>query len=415
MRNRQAGVAFILVTLFIDALGVGIIIPVLPRLVERFLGVGPEAASGPYGWLLAVYALMLFAFAPVWGAVSDTYGRRVVILVTLLGTAIDYAIMGLAGSYGILFIGRALAGMSGANITTGFAYIADVTTPANRGRGFGQISMAFGLGFILGPALGGLLGKVDPRLPFFVAGVLALVNWFYGLLVLPESLAADRRRSFSWRRANPLATLAQLGRFRLVLGLAAAYFLLQLASQMMQSTWVLYTEYRFGWDELAVGLSLAVVGLLSGIVMGRFTQPAARRFGEARVIRYGLLLMALGFVLWGLSTHSWMMYAVMVPYIVGCLCSPTLQSLMSQQVDPTEQGELQGGLTSLLSLAAILGPLAGSYTFGTFAKPTAELLVPGMAFFAGAVLFMLAWALATWVFGRGAIAVRPAAPQAAPP
>jgi DHA1 family tetracycline resistance protein-like MFS transporter len=317
----------------------------------------------------------------------------------------------MAPSLWLLFIGRVIAGGCGSNFTTATAYIADVTPPEKRAQAFGLIGAAFGMGFILGPALGGLLGQYGPRVPFWVAAGLTAMNFVYGAFVLPESLPASNRRAFSTRAANPFRSLLRLGRFPSVLGLATAFFFLQLAAQMLQSTWVLFTEYRFAWTERDVGLSLAMVGLVFGLVQGGLTRIAIPKLGERRSIFIGLAFCIVGLIWFAVATQGWMMYAAMLPYAMIGITGPAVQAIMSRQVQSNEQGELQGTLTSLMSVSAIFGPLIATHVFAWFTRPGAPVLVPGSAFFTGAMLMFVALVFA--VLGlRAAPAAKPAEPVA---
>ncbi len=394
-KGRPAAVIFILVTVFIDVLGIGIIIPILPELIKDFAG-GSTALAGRWvGVLAASYALMQFVFAPLLGAVSDRVGRRPVILISLFGLGIDYIVMGFAPSLGWLFAGRLVAGIMGASITTANAYIADVSRPEDRARNFGFIGVAFGLGFIFGPALGGLLGGIDLRLPFFVSAGLALVNWLYGFFVLPESLPPAKRDRFEWRKANPVGSLHVLGAYPLVAGLTAALVFVVLAQRGLETVWVLYTGHKFGWDEQANGLSLMLVGTMAAIVQGGLVRPIVGRLGERRAILYGLVVAVLTFVGYGLATAGWMLLVFIVFGSIGGVAGPALQSLVAGAVPPQDQGKVQGGIASLMSLTGILAPLiftAGLFSYFTSEQASIEL--PGAPFLLGAAMYALAfWSL----------------------
>ncbi len=392
---------FVLVTLFIDILGIGIIIPVLPELVKEFVGGSSSLAGRYYGVIGASYALMQFLFAPILGALSDRFGRRPIILVALFGLGVDYVIQGLAPSIGWLFVGRLFAGMMGASYTTANAYIADVSTPADRARNFGLVGVMFGLGFIFGPALGGLLGGIHLRLPFFVSAALALVNWLYGYFVLPESLPPEKRGRLDWRKANPWGSIANLGNYPLVAGLAVAFVFMVLAQRGLENVWVLYTGYRYGWGEQANGLTLALVGVMAAIVQGGLVRPFIARFGERRTVLFGLAVATLAFVGYGLAARGWMLLTTVVVGSIGGVAGPAVQALVAGSVDPSEQGKVQGALTSLMSLTAIFAPLlftAG--LFSTFTSPRAPVQLPGAPFFAGALLFAAAFVVVARLFRR---------------
>ena len=387
--DRKAAVGFIFITLLIDVMGWGLIIPVMPDLIAQLKNISVNEAS-PYGaWLLSVYAITQFLFAPVVGNLSDKYGRRPVLLGSLLGFGIDYIFLALAPSYGWLFAGRIIAGITGASFTTATAYIADVSTPETRAKNFGMIGAAFGLGFVLGPALGGLLAGLGTRVPFYAAAILCLLNCLYGYFVLPESLSKENRRAFHWKRANPLGSLQLLKRNPAIGGLAISFFLIYLAAQAVQGNWNFFTIYRFGWSEKMVGISLAVVGLLVGAVQGGLIRVINPRLGNEKSIYLGLLLYSLGLVLFAFATQGWMMFVFLIPYCLGGIAGPALQSILAGHVTSNEQGELQGALTSLMSLTTIIGPLIMNYLFYFFTNENAPVHFPGVSFLLGA-LFMLA-------------------------
>ena len=394
-RGRQAAMIFILITVFIDVLGIGIIIPILPELIKEFAGGSTTLAGRWFGVLASSYALTQFFFAPLLGALSDRVGRRPVILISLFGLGVDYIIMGFAPTLGWLFAGRLIAGVMGASFTTANAYIADVSKPEDRARNFGLIGVAFGLGFIFGPGLGGLLGGIDLRLPFFVSAGLALVNWLYGFFVLPESLPPGKRDSFSWKKANPVGSLHVLGSYPLVAGLTAAFVFVVLAQRGLETVWVLYTGHKFGWDEQMNGLSLMLVGLMATIVQGGLVRPIVGRLGERRAILYGLILAVITYLGYGLATAGWMLFAFIVFGSIGGVAGPAIQSLVAGAVPPEDQGKVQGAITSLMSLTGILAPLiftAGLFSY--FTSPDAPIELPGAPFLLGAVMYALAfWSL----------------------
>ena len=393
--------AFILVTLFIDILGIGIIVPILPGLIKELVGGDAARAAVYYGVIISTYATMQFLFAPVLGALSDRYGRRPVILVSLFGLGTDYLIQGWAPSIGWLFLGRIIAGIMGASITTANAYIADVSAPETRARNFGFVGAAFGLGFIFGPVLGGLLSGISLRLPFFVAAGLALVNWLYGFFVLPESLAPDHRSTVSWRKMNPLASLRRLGTYPLVAGLAAAFLFASMAQRGLENVWVLHTGYRYGWDELTNGLTLGLVGVMAVLVQGLLIKPIVWRIGERRTIMLGLTVSTLAFLAYGLAGQGWMVPMIIVFGALAGVAIPAIQGLVAGTVLPTEQGKIQGAFTSLTSLAAIFSPLiftAGLFSF--FTSAAAPVILPGAPFFLGSLLFLIALGLLVRLFRR---------------
>jgi DHA1 family tetracycline resistance protein-like MFS transporter len=390
--RRKAGMAFILVTLFLDILGIGIIVPVLPHLVTDMLGGDTSRAAFYYGAIAASFALMQFLFAPVLGALSDRVGRRPVLLVALFGFGVNYVMLGLAPTLAWLFAARILSGITGASITTGNAYIADISTSENRAQNYGLVGAAFGLGFIFGPAIGGVLGHFGPRVPFFAAAVIVMLNWLYGLLVLPESLPRERRRPFSWSAANPLGSIIQLRKYKMVAGLAISFVFVALAQRGLESIWVLYTQYRYGWEELQNGLALALVGLMAAFVQGYLIRRIVPRIGERSAVMLGLAVAIAGFVLYGLSTQGWMMLAVVVVTSLGGIAGPAIQGLVAGSVSPAEQGAVQGSLTSLMSLTAIFAPVIATQLFGICTGNGAPVELPGAPFFAGALFLMVALA-----------------------
>lgn len=394
MKGRPAGLAFIFVTLLIDVLGFGLIIPVLPALVETLSGGGTGQEAPLFGLLLSSYGLMQFLFAPVLGSLSDRYGRRPVLLVSLFFTAADYVLMALAPSIGWLFLGRILAGITGASFTAASAYIADISPPDQRARNFGLIGAAFGVGFIVGPAAGGLLGALSLRAPFWAAAALSLLNCLYGLLVLPESLDRANRRPVSLSAANPVGAFSLLARHPWVLTMAAALALLGLAQQALQSTWVLYTTYRFGWSEIDNGLSLALLGAASIGVQVGLIRTLVPRIGEKRAVLWGLFFEFVGFFGFALATHGWIMILVMLVWSLSFIVGPTTQSLLSQQYGPEEQGGIQGALTSVQSLTGVVGPILATAVFGYFTSRAAPIHLPGSPFFLGATLIAVAAVLA---------------------
>ena len=393
--------AFILVTLFIDILGIGIIVPILPVLIREFLGGNNAQAAVYYGVIISTYATMQFLCAPVLGALSDRYGRRPVILVSLFGLGIDYLIQGWAPSIGWLFLGRIIAGIMGASITTANAYIADVSTPQTRAQNFGFVGAAFGLGFIFGPVLGGLLGAISLRLPFFVAAGLALVNWLYGFFVLPESLAPAHRSTVSWRKMNPLASLRRLGTYPLVAGLAVAFLFATMAQRGLENVWILYTGFRYGWDLLTNGLTLGLVGGMAGLVQGLLIKPIVARIGERRSIALGLTVSTLAFLAYGLASQGWMVSVIIVFGALAGVALPTIQGLVAGTVLPSEQGKIHAAFTSLTSLTAIFSPLiftAGLFSF--FTSAAAPVILPGAPFFLGSLLFLVSLGLLVRLFRR---------------
>lgn len=398
--DRKAAVGFIFITLLIDTMGWGLIIPVLPELIAELKHISINEASAYGGLLLSTYAITQFLFSPVIGNLSDRYGRRPVLLSSLLGFGIDYIILALAPTFGWLFLGRVIAGITGASFTTGSAYIADVSTPETRAKNFGLIGAAFGLGFIIGPALGGLLSGWGTRAPFFAAAGLCLLNSLYGYFVLPESLSKEHRRSFDWKKANPFGSLQFLRKTPAISGLAFGFFLIYMAAQSVQGNWSFFTMYRFDWTPGLVGVSLAVVGVLVGAVQVGLTRVLNPKIGDAKSIYFGLALYTIGLVLFAFATSTWMMFAFLVPYCLGGVAGPSLQATLAGHVPPNQQGELQGALTGLMSLTTVLGPLLMNNLFTFFTSPKAPFLFPGVSFLLGAVFMLFSLVIIWFVLSR---------------
>ncbi|MEZ6121290.1 MAG: TCR/Tet family MFS transporter [Pirellulaceae bacterium] len=390
--KKKAALAFILVTLFIDILGIGIIIPVLPELIEHFVRGNTSLAGWYVGVIGASYALMQFLCAPIMGALSDRFGRRPVLLAALFGLGVDFLIQGFAPNIRWLFVGRLLAGAMGASITTANAYIADISTPETRARNFGFVGMMFGLGFIIGPSLGGVLGGIHLRLPFFTAAGLALINWLYGFFVLPESLLPENRNSLSIAKLNPFGTVGRLKVYPVVAGLAMAFFCMSLAQRGLENVWVLYTKEKFDWSEQTNGLTLGLVGVMAIIVQGGLVRRFIAKYGERKALAVGLASSSLAFLGYGFATQGWMIPLIIVAGSLGQLSQPAVQSVVTGAVDPKEQGAIQGALTSLQGLTSIIAPLL--FTSGLFRYFTSEsrpFYLPGAPFLVGSFLWMGAW------------------------
>lgn len=389
MQNKKtAAIGFIFITLLIDITGWGIIIPVLPKLIQELISGDISQAAKIGGWLTFSYSITQFVFAPLIGNLSDQYGRRPILLFSLLGFSLDYLLLSLAPTITWLFIGRILAGITGASITTASAYIADISTPENRAKNFGMIGAAFGMGFIIGPVIGGLLGQFGSRVPFYAAAILCFLNFLYGFFILPESLAKENRRTFQWKRANPIGALLNLKKYPKLLGLMIALFILYVASHAVHSNWSYYTMYRFNWDEKMVGISLGIIGLLVGIVQGGLIRWINPKLGNEKSIYFGIALYALGMFLFALATQSWMMFVFLIPYCLGGISGPALQSVVSGNVPASEQGEIQGTMTSLMSASAIVGPPLMSTVFYYFTHEGAPFQFPGAPFVLGGILMI---------------------------
>jgi DHA1 family tetracycline resistance protein-like MFS transporter len=396
VQNRNAAIGFIFITLLIDVIGFGIIIPVMPKLIEELAHVDLSQASRIGGFLLFAFAITQFFFSPLVGNLSDRYGRRPVLLASLFGFAIDYLFLAFAPTIGWLFLGRVVAGITGASFTTASAYIADISTAEDRAKNFGMIGAAFGLGFIIGPAIGGLLGGFGTRVPFLVAAGLCLLNFLYGFFILPESLKPENRRPFEWVRTIPGVSIYKLRQYPAITGLVFALFLVYIGSHAVQSNWSFFTIERFHWSTSMIGVSLAVVGLLVGAVQAGLTRVVNPRIGNEKSIYLGLLLYAIGMFLFAFATQSWMMFVFLVPYCLGGICGPALQSMMASHVPSNQQGELQGSLTGVMSITTIIGPLIMTNIFAHFTAKTASVYFPGAPFLVGGV-FMLASAAIAYV------------------
>ena len=391
---RGGAVAFIFVTILLDMFALGLIMPILPKLVESFVDNDTASAARIFGLFGTAWALMQFFFSPILGGLSDRFGRRPVVLLSNFGLAFDYVLMALAPSLTWLFVGRVISGITSASVSTAFAYIADITPVERRAAVFGKIGAAFGAGFILGPAIGGLLGGFDPRLPFWVAAALSFANALYGLLILPESLPPDRRSPFRWRHANPLGALHLLRSNPMLAGLSVVNFIAQLAHVVLPSTFVLYATYRYGWDTRTVGLTLAMVGICAMAVQGAGIGPIVKRFGERRALLIGLGSGACGFLIFGAAPSGplfWLGIPVMALWGVA---GAATQALTTRLVAPDQQGQLQGATSSVQSVSQLLGPFLFTLTFAYFIGAQAPLQLPGAPFLLAAALLSLAWVIA---------------------
>lgn len=387
---ESKGLFFIFVTVVIDSIGLGIIIPVIPKLIQELIHGDLSAASQYGGWLVFVYAFAQFFFASVLGNLSDKYGRRPVLLFSLLGFGINYILMGLAPSIGWLFAGRLIAGITGASHTVAAAYIADISSPQKKAQNFGLLGAAFGLGFILGPVLGGILGQYSSRLPFFAAAALCLLNLLYGYFVVPESLKPELRRPFDWKTSNPIGTFAHINTYPQILPLMVCIFLVNIAANAVQTTWSYYTMEKFQWDERMVGLSLGFVGTLLMIVQAGLIRIAIPKLGLKNAILLGLTLYLIAYSLFGIATQSWMMFAISIFFVSAGIGGPALQSYISNHIPANEQGQIQGGITSVISLTAIIGPVIMSSLFSYFSRKEAVFYFPGAPFVLSALLSVLA-------------------------
>jgi DHA1 family tetracycline resistance protein-like MFS transporter len=387
--NKTASLTFIFITILIDIIGIGIIIPIIPDLIRELGDMNIEDASQIGGWLMASYALMQFFFAPAVGLLSDKYGRRTILFISLFGMGLDYILHAVAPTLIWLFVGRVIAGVFGASITTANAYIADISDPKDRAKNFGMVGVAFGVGFALGPFLGGVLSEWGTRIPFYAAAGLSILNLIYGIFVLPESLPKEKRRDISWKDANPIGALTFLKKHKELMGFVSVYFLLNLAGHAVHSTWNFFTMDQFAWTAKQVGYSLAIVGILVATVQGGVIGLVVPKLGDRRSVLIGFGFWTFGMILFSLATEGWMMYVFLIPYCLGGIAGPTMQGIISNQVQGNEQGELQGALTSLASMTSVAGPILMTTVFRTFAEEeTAPVHFPGAAFGLGAILLM---------------------------
>src|ERR1700674_3843213 len=393
----RAAFVFIIVTVTLDFLAFGIIAPVLPNLIIAFEGGNMARASDITGYFGFAWNLMQFLFLPVLGAWSDRFGRRPVILISCLGLGLDYIFMAVAPTLRWLFVGRLISGITASNVSTAFAYITDITAPEGRAKKFGFLGAAFGVGFVVGPAVGGLLGQYNLRAPFWAAAVLSLANFFYGLFVLPESLPKERRSKSAWHMANPLGSLALLRSHPQLGGLATVMTLFYLAQQSLPAVFVLYTQYRYSWTERDVGLALAVVGVSTSIVSGILVGPFVRRFGERRSVLSGLTFGMHGFLSFAFAPRGWM-FLCAIPFLgLWGIAGPSVQSLMSRRVDPTSQGKLQGAINSVRAITGMIGPLLFTQVLAIAISPLTPIHFPGAPYLLAAVLLLSSMLLAAYI------------------
>jgi len=380
---------FIMVTMLIDFTGFGIIIPVLPKLIQEFTGGSVSVAADYGGYLMVAFALAQFIFSPIMGGLSDQYGRRPILLFSLFGLGIDYIFLSFAPTIFWLFIGRIIAGITGASFSTAMAYIADVSEPEKKAQNFGLVGAAFGVGFILGPVIGGVFSNFGLRVPFMISAGLALLNWLYGYFILPESLSKEKRRSFSWKRANPIGSFLNASRYPAIIGLLLTLLLLYIASHSVQSNWSYYVIEKFKWDSTMIGYSLGIVGLMVAIVQGGLIRVIVPKIGNRKAIYLGLTLYIIGFTCFAFATNGVMMMVFIIPYCLAGIGNPAMQSIISNQVPENAQGEIQGIITSLQSLAAIIGPWVASHIFVYFIESGTPHYFPGAPFIFSAILTLI--------------------------
>lgn len=390
MLNKKSSLGFIFVTILIDCIGFGVIIPVLPNLIRELSGETLANASEIGGLLLVSYAFAQFLFAPIIGGLSDKYGRRPILLISLFGLGIDYIFLSFAPTLAWLFIGRIIAGITGASFTTAMAYIADISTPEKKAQNFGMVGVAFGIGFIIGPMIGGLFSNMGIRVPFMISAGLALLNWLYGYFILPESLSKENRRAFSWKRANPIGSLISVSKFPAIIGLVSALLLLYISSHAVQSNWGFYVIEKFNWNSEMIGYSLALVGLAVAIVQGGLIRIVIPKIGSKNAIMLGLSLYVIGFTCFAFAPNGLMMMIFILPYCLAGIGNPAMQTIISNQVPSNAQGEIQGIVTSMQSLGAIIGPFLMAYIFAYFINKNNTIYFPGAPFILSAVLTLIA-------------------------
>ncbi|TIS53637.1 MAG: TCR/Tet family MFS transporter [Mesorhizobium sp.] len=389
-KTAKRGLALVFTTLLLDVIGFGIIMPVLPAYLQELTGVGVSEAAIEGGWLFFVYAAMQFFFAPVIGGLSDRFGRRPILLASVLTFSIDNLICAIAWSYPMLFIGRVLAGISGASYSTTSAFIADISNDENRAKNFGLLGIAFGVGFVIGPVLGGLLGTFGPRVPFYFAAGLAFVNFLIAMFFLPETLDERHRRRFEWKRANPVGTLIQMRNYQGIGWIGLVFFLMTLGHMMYPAVWSFVSSYRYGWNEQQIGFSLGAFGLCGAIIMATVLPRVIPRLGEWKTAAIGLTFTALSAFGYAFATQGWMIYAVIVAGCLEALADPPLRSLAAAKVPPSAQGELQGAMTSIFSITSIVTPLLYTAIFSWFTGPSAPVEFGGAPYLLGAVFLTLA-------------------------
>lgn len=390
MNSEKKSLLFIFITLLLDIIGMAIIIPVIPKLIQELIG-GDISEASQYGaWLLTVYAVMQFLFSPILGGLSDRYGRRPVLLISLLGMGLNYLLLVYAPSLGWLFLGRALSGIAGASITTASAFIADISSPEKRSQNFGLVGVAFGLGFIIGPLIGGLVADISSRAPFVVSAALALGNFIYGYFALPESLSEKNRRSFNWKRANPISSILNLSKHPVISALALSLTFIYLAGHAVQSTWSYYTMYKFGWTEKEVGISLGIVGMLLMLTQGVIIRYTIKYWGQRKSVIVGMILNMSSLFLFAFATEGWMMYLFSIPYCLAGITGPNLQGIMTNETPADKQGELQGALTGLMSLTSIFGPFIMLNLFHQFSGKEAIYDFPGVPYLLGSIFMLVA-------------------------
>lgn len=392
MKGSKARIIFIFITVTLDMIGIGLVIPSLPDVLRRFIS-DPTEVSNYFGYFISVYAAMQFLASPLLGAISDMVGRRPVLLLSLFAGGLDYLLMAFAPNLFILFASRIISGLMGANVTVAMAYIADISTDKDRAANFGMIGAAFGLGFIIGPAIGGILGDVGPQYPFIIAACVTLLNFIFGFFVLPESFPKEKRKKIQFSKINPFVSLVRIFTMPNILALAFVHFFLQMAGQTHPSIWTLYSKFRYGWNNAQIGLSLATVGLLSAFAQGWLTRIFIPKFGEYKVVFISTLGFVFAYSAFGLASEGWMVYAILILSCVFWTSQPALQALITEKIPAHEQGELQGSLISLTSLASIINPILSTHLFAAFTRVELKHIVPGAPYFCAAFMSLLAFSI----------------------
>jgi DHA1 family tetracycline resistance protein-like MFS transporter len=391
--TEKPAMTLIFIVVVIDTLGLGIIYPILPALIQTLTGEGISKAAIMGGWLTAVYALMQFFFSPLAGSLSDQYGRRPILIISMAGLFVDYVFLAVAQNIELLFVGRVLSGIFGASYTAASAYITDITEEKSRAKSFGLLYSAYGLGLVAGPVLGGLFGAIGVRVPFVAAGILSLLCALFVYFILPESLNKENRRPFNWKTVNPFTAFALVKKYTSLYRLFASFFILYIASYVVVSIWPFFTALKFHWTEVQIGISLSVFGLLIAAVQAVATHYFTNKFGDSKTVRIGILFYLAGMVIFALTNHVIVLYVGMVPYCLGGIVLPAIQSIVSAKVEQTEQGEIQGILNSIASASAIVGPPLLTSAFAYFTGKSAPFYFEGAAFVLAAMLFLISLAL----------------------
>lgn len=386
-KNLEASRIFIFITVLLDAIGIGIIIPIMPEIIKRF-GTDPQFVSTYFGYFISVYAFMQFIASPFLGALSDKFGRRLILLVSLFGTGVDYLLMAFAPSLTILFLGRVISGLTGANQTVASSYMADISDDSNRAKNFGLIGAAFGIGFVVGPALGGFVGSFGHHYPFIVAAIMAILNFLFGLFILPESLPIESRREIEISKINPINSFRDIKKRPELFYYFVLFGFVNLAGQVHPSIWTLYTTYKFHWTSVQVGFSLTAVGLALGIGQGFFTGIFTKHFKEMNTFIFGTVVATLSYFLYAIATETWMVYAIISLIMLSVIAPPALQSLVAKEVPANEQGELQGTLFSIISLTSIVAPLLYTKLFSVFTENPA-MQFPGAPYLAAMFISLI--------------------------